>query len=63
MTGRQAVTFAAVPGGVEVTLALQYRITRSSPLTPVVDVLFVRRAMTQSLGRSLDRFAVRLRGD
>ena len=63
VTGRQAVTFAAVPGGVEVTLALQYRITRRSPLTPVVDVLFVRRAMTQSLGRSLDRFAVRLRGD
>ena len=63
VTGRQAVTFAAVPGGVEVTLALQYRISRSSPLTPVVDLLFVRRAMTQSLGRSLDRFGVRLRGD
>ena len=34
VTGRQAVTFAAVPGGVEVTLALQYRISRSSPSEP-----------------------------
>ncbi|HEY1568372.1 MAG TPA: SRPBCC family protein [Solirubrobacteraceae bacterium] len=63
VTGRQSVTFAVVPDGVEVTLALEYRITRSSPLTPLVDVLFVRRAMTQSLGRSLARFELRLRGD
>lgn len=63
VTGRQSVTFAASADGVEVTLALEYRITRRSPLTPLVDILFVRRAMTQSLGRSLARFGVRLRGD
>lgn len=62
-TGRQAVTFAAVPGGVQITLALEYRITRRSPLTPLVDALFVRRAMSQSLGRTMARFGARLRGD
>ncbi|HTU95801.1 MAG TPA: SRPBCC family protein [Solirubrobacteraceae bacterium] len=62
VTARQSVSFTAVPAGVEVTLELEYRITRRSPLTPLVDVLFVRRAMTQSLGRSLERFGLRLSG-
>ena len=57
--GRQTVTFTAEPGGVRVTLTLDYRIRRWSPLTPVIDRLFVRRAMTQSLDRTLDRFGAR----
>jgi hypothetical protein len=61
VTGRQTVTFAAVADGVEVSLALEYRITRRSPLTPAIDALFVRRAMTLSLSRSLARFGARLR--
>lgn len=61
VTGRQTVTFAAADDGVEVALALEYRITRRSPLTPVIDALFVRRAMTLSLSRSLARFGARLR--
>ena len=61
--GRQSVSFVALADGVEVTLALEYRITRSSPLTPFVDALFVRRAMTQSLERSLARFGARLGSD
>ena len=63
MTGRQTVAFAAVPEGVEVTLELAYRLNRRSPFMPVVDVLFIRRAMTQSLGRTLVRFAGRLRAE
>src|SRR5664279_899427 len=54
--GRQSVAFATVPGGVQVTLALEYRLHRRSPLTPLVDILFIRRAMALSLGRTLDRF-------
>jgi hypothetical protein len=60
VTGRQAVTFAAVPAGVEVTLRLEYRLRRRSPVTPVVDVLFIRREMSLSLGRTLSRFGARL---
>lgn len=63
VTGHQTVAFVAVPGGVEVTLELAYRLNRHSPLTPIVDVLFIRRQMTQSLSRTLDRFGVRLRAE
>jgi Polyketide cyclase / dehydrase and lipid transport len=63
MTGHQTVAFAAVPEGVEVTLQLEYRLNRRSPLMPVVDVLFIRREMTQSLGRTLARFSGRLRAE
>jgi polyketide cyclase/dehydrase/lipid transport protein len=61
MTGRQAVSFAAVKEGVQVTLRLEYQVRRRSPLTPIVDTLFIRRAMAASLDRTLARFAVRLR--
>ena len=60
VTGRQTVMFAPVPDGVQVTLALEYRLHRRSPLTPLVDLLFIRRAMTLSLGRTLGRFGSRL---
>jgi Polyketide cyclase / dehydrase and lipid transport len=61
VSGRQVVAFAAVQGGVEVTLVLEYRLRRRSPVTPVVDVLFIRRAMAGSLARTLARFGARLR--
>jgi hypothetical protein len=63
VTGHQTVAFMAVPDGVEVTLQLEYRLNRRSPVTPVVDRLFIRRQMTQSLARTLDRFEARLRGE
>jgi len=62
VTGRQSVTFAAAAAGVAVTLELEYRPHRRSPVTPLVDILFVRRAMTLSLHRTLSRFAVRVTG-
>ena len=61
ITGRQAVTFAAVGDGVEVSVALEYRLRHRSLVTPVVDALFIRREMSQSLSRSLGRFGARLR--
>ena len=63
VTGRQTVAFIALPDGVQVTLQLEYRLNRRSPVTPVVDRLFIRRQMTQSLARTLDRFEARLRAE
>ena len=62
MTGRQTVTFAAVGrwGGGDAALS-STALRRRSPVTPIVDALFIRRAMSPSLGRSLARFGVRLR--
>jgi hypothetical protein len=61
LTGRQSVAFTATGSGVEVTLSLEYRVNRRSPITPLVDALFIRRAMAASLSRTLARFGPRLR--
>lgn len=61
--GRQTVTFSAAGDGVEVALALEYQLLRRSLVSPVVDLLFIRRAMTASLGATLNRFGVRLCAD
>ena len=57
MTGRQKVEFAPGPDSVELTLSLEYRIRDRTPLTPVVDLLFVRRAMADALRRTVTRFS------
>jgi hypothetical protein len=58
--GRQIVTFTSVPGGVEVTLVLEYQLRRRSPVSRVVDLLFIRRAMTDSLDATVSRFGAEL---
>jgi hypothetical protein len=58
ISGTQRVAFNPVDAQVEVELTLSYSIKRRSPLTPVIDVLFVRRPMTISLTKTLSRFAV-----
>jgi hypothetical protein len=64
-TGRQAVAFAAPDGGegVRMTLSLDYALRRRTPLTPLVDVLFIRRSQRESLERTLTRFAAELAAD
>ena len=57
MTGTQKVAFEPGPEAVEITLSLEYRIKDRTALTPVVDLLFVRRAMTDALRRTVTRFA------
>jgi hypothetical protein len=54
--GRQTVAFAPHERGAEVALSLAYEIKRRSPLTRLVDWLFIRRAMETSLARTLERF-------
>jgi hypothetical protein len=56
--GRQTLRFEAVEGGaVRVGLELEYEIKQRSIITPLVDLLFVRRAQGDSLRRTLMRFA------
>ena len=59
--GRQSVVFAAVgDDGVQVGLTLEYRLVRRTIVSPVVDVLFIRRAMATSLRSTLGRFGAEL---
>ena len=53
--GTQTVSFVAEDANVVVTLTLSYELTRRSPLMRVVDLLFIRRAMTRSLEQTLAR--------
>lgn len=54
--GEQTVAFESRPPGVRLELSLAYQIRRRSRLTWVVDLLFIRRAMTVSLEQTLARF-------
>jgi Polyketide cyclase / dehydrase and lipid transport len=54
--GHQRVRFEPAGSGVEVELSLDYRIMRRTPVTPLIERLFVRRPMIMSLTRTLERF-------
>lgn len=57
LTGTQRVAFEPHGEHTRVTLAMEYRIENPNPLTPLVDLLFVRRAMRDALQRTVVRFA------
>jgi hypothetical protein len=57
LRGIQTVTFeAAGADEVEVTLTLDYELKQRNPFTPLLDRLFIRRELTESLRRTLTRF-------
>jgi hypothetical protein len=56
ITGRQSVAFVPVDDGVQVELSLAYEIKKRSLFTPLVDSLFIKRAMSTSLATTLSRF-------
>jgi hypothetical protein len=58
--GRQTVVFSPADGSVEVDLSLEYELKKRSIVTPLIDVLFIRRAMATSLATTLARFGVEL---
>jgi hypothetical protein len=58
--GRQWVVFTPVNGSVELQLSLEYRISKRSIVTPLIDLLFVRNAWRTSLRSTLARFAAEL---
>jgi hypothetical protein len=39
-----------------VSLTLEYRLKERSPITPLLDLVFIRRALRDSLQRTLERF-------
>ena len=58
MRGAQAVTFALTDEGTtRVDIELDYELTQGGPLKPLTDLLFIRRAQTDALRRTLRRFA------
>ena len=57
--GTQTAAFAPDPdGGARMRLTLQYELTGDNPFSAVTDLLFIRRALRDALGRTLDRVAV-----
>lgn len=60
INGRQRVMFTPDGDGVEVRLSLSYEIKQRNLFTPLVDALFIRRAMAMSLRRTLSRFGAQL---
>jgi hypothetical protein len=63
LVGRQEVTFAPAEDGVEVTVRFDYELRNRTPVTPVVDRLFIRRAVRDALGRTLRRYAIELEAE
>ena len=57
LTGTQTARFEPEEDGARVELELDYELTRGGPLRGVTDVLFIRRAQSDALIRTLRRFA------
>jgi hypothetical protein len=58
LAGRQSFRVAESAGGAQVELTLEYTLTKYGPLGGVADAIFIRRAVRDSLERTLARFAV-----
>ena len=63
LRGTQRVSFKPDGDAVEVALELEYELKERNVLTPVADALFIRRALRDSLRRSLLRLARERRSD
>ena len=58
MRAAQAVLFEALDdGSTRLDIELDYTLTRGGPLAGVTDLLFIRRAQTDAIRRTLRRFA------
>ena len=58
LSGTQTLRAQAAPDGSRMELSLEYELTRGGPLSAIADLIFVRRALRDSLRRTLGRFAV-----
>jgi hypothetical protein len=63
LRGTQSVGFELLEDGVAVTLELDYELKQRNPLSGLVDLLFIRRAIRDSLVRTLQHFSRELAGD
>jgi hypothetical protein len=58
LSGRQTFRTSASESGTWVELSLEYTLTGYGLLGPVADVIFIRRALRDSLRRTMARFGV-----
>jgi hypothetical protein len=58
LSGRQTVTVEEDEGGSQVLVELDYRLSDVGPLGFLADWIFIRRALRDSIRRTLGRFAV-----
>jgi Polyketide cyclase / dehydrase and lipid transport len=58
LMGRQTLRVVPHTTGAEVELALEYTLVKYGALSVVADALFIRRALRDSLARTVARFAV-----
>ena len=58
LSGRQALAVLEDAEGSRVEVTLEYELTKYGALSGLADALFIRRALRDSLGRTLRRFAV-----
>ena len=58
LVGLQTLRAIESEGGARVELSLEYTLTKYGPLAAVADAIFIRRAVRDSLRRTLFRFAV-----
>ena len=63
LRGTQRIRFERLEDGIVIDLELEYELKQRTPLQPLVDVLFIRRALRDSLRRTLARFSHELRAD
>ena len=63
MTGTQTVAFAPRPEGCRLDVDLRWQLKDRTPFSPIVDGLFVRRAFTDALRRTLARFGREVRAE
>ena len=63
LRGVQAVTFEAAGDEVRLTLTLDYELKEGGPLAPLVDRLFIRRSLGDSLRRTVTRFTYERRAE
>jgi hypothetical protein len=58
LMGRQTFRVAPHSVGAEVELSLEYTLTKYGPFSAIADAIFIRRALRDSLARTVSRFAV-----
>ena len=58
LSGRQTFRATESEGGARVELSLEYTLTSYGPLGPLADAIFIRRALRDSLRRTITRFEV-----
>jgi polyketide cyclase/dehydrase/lipid transport protein len=58
LQGRQTFRVIESEGGSRAELAMEYELTKYGPLRAIADAIFIRRAVRDSLRRTLRRFSV-----